>query len=346
MEPIPIAIINWNGLEDTKECITSVLASRNMEFKIYLLDNASAKNEYETLEELYQNEPVSVHQSETNLGFTGGSNLLFDLIFQESKSEYIVLLNNDTIVDELWLSELVSHAKTQDSHIVSSKMISYYNRDSMDNAGHMMLNTGEIIPIGHGRPKAEHDSTNTNMGACAGAALYSREMLEKIGLFDPTFSTGYEDAEMGLRAKVFGYKCTYCPTAIVYHKMGSSIRKIFNEDYSTMIQTSILYSYFKLLPKVNIIKALPSFLFKTLAMVVIDILFIRPKYLRVLFNSWKNVFKMRKKIRAERKKLASIQKISSTKISRELVFFLWFDIQRFWNIIILRKNSSIDSYSN
>ena len=238
MEPIPIAIINWNGLADTKECISSVLASKGIDYTIHLLDNASDNNEYDELSQLYKDTPVTVHYSDVNLGFTGGSNLLFDIILKESKSEYIVLLNNDTIVDELWLSELVKHAKSKKSHIVSSKMISYYNRDAMDNAGHMMLNTGEIIPIGHARSKTEHNDPTTNMGACAGAALYNRNMLEEIGVFDPVFSTGYEDAELGLRAKVFGYNCTYCPSAIVYHKMGSSIRKIFNEDYSCLLYTS------------------------------------------------------------------------------------------------------------
>jgi GT2 family glycosyltransferase len=111
----------------------------------------------------------------------------------------LVLLNNDTVVAEDWLDQLVSFAERTQADLVSSKMVQYYDRQLMDNAGHYLLPTGEILPIGFGKSIDRYGRSFKNRGPCAGAGLYRWDMLRQIGLFDDYFSTGYEDAELGLR---------------------------------------------------------------------------------------------------------------------------------------------------
>ena len=344
---IPIIILNWNGLEDTKECIDSVLGLTNVHFKIYLLDNASEENQVIELKRLYANHPkISLHLNESNIGFSKAHIKIYKEELSNMDCDYIALLNNDTIVDKNWLSELVLIAKNKNAELVSSKMISYFDRNIIDNTGHKMLNTGEILPIGHGDSIKNHNKEIENIGPCAGACLYSKEMIENIGFFDPFFSTGYEDAEFGLRAILAGYKSIYSPNAIVYHKMGQSIKKIFNFEYTTMIQTSILYSYFKNVPTLKLIIDLPFIIAKNIILFIINILFLRSRYLKVQLKAWVTIFNLWKTISIKRKNVRKLKKkrISWLAFHKRTQFFLWFDLKRFWRVYILKQDSAFDSY--
>lgn len=348
--PVPITIINWNGLHDTLECIDSVLKLKNITYEIHLWDNASENNEYEILKNKYSRyNNFYIYKSNKNIGFTKASNRLYEILTQrDTPYEYIALLNNDTVVDKYWLYNLLKEALLKRIDLVSSKMVQYYNRNLIDNTGHFMLNTGEIMPIGHNSLILNDSHKINHFGPCAGAALYSMSMLMNIGFFDEHFDTGYEDAEFGLRAIVLGYNTTYCPNAIIYHKMGSSIKKIFNLEYTIKIQTSILYSYFKLIPISNFIISLPSFLVKYLIMFIVNIIFWRPKFIYISYISWIRLFGLIEQLKVERNKIRGLQenKISTFKLSNKLSLFLWTDIIRFWNILILKKNNSIDQYGS
>jgi len=345
---VPIIIINWNGIEDTIECISSVKNMVYNEYHIYLIDNGSQNQEGHKLERLYSNDSkITVIQNNHNYGFTKAHIDIWENEIQKQSYKYIVLLNNDTVVDANWLQHLISFAEIQKIDVVSSKMIDFYKRDLMDNAGHQMLNTGEIIPIGFSKSIDLYNNPIENIGACAGACLYRTSMLHKIGFFDPYFTTGYEDAEFGLRAKIAGFKLKYNPNAIVYHKRGKSIKKVFNTAYSEMIQTAILYTYFKLVPFPNIIISLPSIIVKNLSILIVDLVFKRWGYLSIWKQSWINVYKNRKMIRAKRREF--YQAISNKTIPfysfiSKTKFFLGFDIERFWRIIILKRQSALDQY--
>lgn len=344
---IPIIIVNWNGINDTKECISSILNMTGIDYQIYLIDNGSEEAQVEELNELYGNEDkVSLHLYTSNLGFSKAHIRIYNEILSGDSFPYIALLNNDTAVDPHWLKELVQFAKTENADLVSSKMISYYNRDLVDNTGHKMLNTGEILPIGHGEPIENHNQSIENLGPCAGACLYSKKMIDEIGFFDSYFSTGYEDAEFGLRAVISGYKAMYAPKAIVYHKMGQSIKKIFNFEYSAMIQTSILYSYFKNVPTLKLLLDLPFIIIKNILMIIINILFWRIKYLKVQIKSWFTIISSIRTIKLKRKQTAKLRKnkISTLDLIRKTEFFLLFDLKRFYRIIIKKEESAIDNY--
>jgi GT2 family glycosyltransferase len=344
---IPIVVINWNGFDDTVECLESVLSLEYHSFEVHLIDNASANDEGIRLEKKYRNnDEIHIHRLDQNLGFTKAHLWLLHQLPLDNY-QFIALLNNDTVVEPDWLLKLVEAAEQKEAHVVSSKLIYFYDRTIMDNAGHQMLNTGEIIPIGHSKPISQFDKSFENMGSCAAATLYSIEMIRKIGFFDAHFSTGYEDAEYGVRAFVAGYKCLYEPKAIAYHKVGRSIRKVFNIKYALMIQGSILYSYFKLMPRGVILISLPFMIFKNLIMILINLLFWRPRYQKILFASWWQlvnnlgpVFKKRQAF------FQDCTPRSSWEILGRQTFFLGYDFKRFVNIFLKGSNSALDSYGN
>lgn len=341
MPTTPVIILNWNGLNDTIECLDSVFATQGADFQLFILDNASSGDDFTQLSLRYGKDPrVLMIRNSENLGFTKAHNRVFEEhILPNAAYKQVVLLNNDTVVDPLWLSSLLSRADSEQAQLVGSKMINYYDRNLMDNAGHRMINTGEIVAEGVGKPKYLYNDIRENMGTCAGATLYDVDMLRTIGIFDEYFITGYEDAELGVRAKILGYKSILDPDSIVYHKGSASIKKIVNYEYILCIQSSVYYTYLKLMPLGVLLVNLPSFLVKYLAILIIDIVFMRWTFLKALFHSiYRVLIKEKSKVQAARKNFHKNHKlISNVKILGMQEFFLLFDIKRFYKDVLMRN---------
>ncbi len=343
---IPIFVINWNGIKDTIDCIKSLLNQDYPATHIMVLDNHSQDNECAQLSEYFSKmENVELIPSEQNLGFAKGSNYLYDVFLKKGiDHDFIAMLNNDAFAEKNWLSELVSEAQNEQSDVISTKMIRFDNHDLLDNIGHQFISTAEVVPIAFKESVTEHTSQISHWGACAGACLYRASMVKDIGLFDPFFDTGYEDAEFGLRARIAGYKCSYAPKAKVYHKISQSVDKIMNLDYKTRIQINIFYSYFKLMPLSFIVLNMPFMLFKYFMVFLIDILTFRWQFFKLMSRAIRITYKKHKGLIKEKRKqfLCSRKTISFITIFRESTFFLWFDIKRFWKLVTQKNKTLID----
>ena len=189
--------------------------------EIIVVDNGSNDDSVEFLKISFPS--VKVVTLDKNYGFAKANNIGIRL----ASGSRIALLNNDTVVDSQWLEEL-NHALDNHPEVgfCASKMLMYRDPNIIDSAGDM-LGIARAYKRGH----RKQDGTEFNepafvFGACAGAALYRREMLADIGLFDETFVTNLEDVDLSFRAQLAGYKCIYVPTAVVYHKVGETKRRI------------------------------------------------------------------------------------------------------------------------
>jgi len=158
---------------------------------------------------------------EKNIGFAGG--ILEGL--KHATGEYIALLNNDTEPDKEWLGEQVEAMdNSPDVGICASKLI-VYGTDIIDSAGDGFSAALRGFKRGEGEKSFLYNKREYVFGACAGAALYRRKMIEEIGFFDEDFFLIHEDTDLNFRAQLNGWKILYVPTAIVYHKVRSSIGK-------------------------------------------------------------------------------------------------------------------------
>lgn len=314
-------------------------------FIVYLLDNGSDLSEGQTLQRDFGGHPkIKLILSESNIGFAKGNNLVLDQLLGEDL-QYVALLNNDTEVDPDWLGAMVRTAKEQRAQVVASKLIKYSNRSAMDNAGHHMLNTGEIIPIGHAAPIEQYNGTFKNLGSCAAATLYDFQMIHHIGFFDPYFSTGYEDAEFGVRAYMAGYSCSYAPDAIVYHRMGAAIKKVFDISYAEMIQSAIWYTYLKLMPWQVILVSLPFILVKQISLTIMNLLFFRGRYTIVQFRALARIFcRDFHAIRDARRAFADFRLRSWKEVLKAQTFFLRYDFKRFIAVYLKGADSALDRY--
>jgi len=210
---VSVVIPNWNGKRFLAGCLDS-LGKQKYEFvEIVIVDNGSRDGSVEFLTEKYPH--VRLFKFEHNTGFSVAVNKGI----VEAKGEFVALLNNDTIVDELWVSELVKVMREHpEIGSAGCKMLAYDDRTLLDGAGDGYRRGGLPGRIGHReRDTGRFDLPRYILGACGGAAIYRRELFDQIGLLDEDYFAYLEDVDFGLRAQNAGHKCYYVPTAIVYH---------------------------------------------------------------------------------------------------------------------------------
>ena len=219
---VSLIIPNWNGLDFLKVCLPSLLKQSYQNFGIIIVDNGSTDNSVEFIKKNYPQ--IKIYQFRENRGFCQAINAGINL----ASGEYIFLLNNDTEVEVNCLSELVKTAnKNTAAGFFATKMIYFDRRDIINDTGDIF----SIYGLAHQRGKEEidqgrYDKEEYVFGACAGATLYRKSMLEEIGLLDEDFFAYLEDIDLSFRAQLAGYKCLYVPTAIVYHVDGGTSKKV------------------------------------------------------------------------------------------------------------------------
>jgi GT2 family glycosyltransferase len=218
MALVSVVIPNWNGAHLLPTCLDSIRAQTLRDFEVTIADDGSTDGSLALVAARYPE--VRIVPMGENLGFSRAVNAGI----QASRGEFIALLNNDTELDPRFLEELVGaireHARLG---MCAPKMVYYDDPSLINSAGHACGPDGVVVDIGRGQPDGPWFSRSREVfGACAGAALYRRAMLEQIGLFDPDFLLSFEDADLNWRAQWAGWRCRYVPTAVVKHREGAS----------------------------------------------------------------------------------------------------------------------------
>ncbi len=163
---------------------------------------------------------VHLIQTGGNIGFARANNLAI----RRTRSKYVALINNDAAAEPNWLQQLVAALEADWwLGMAASKMVYHDNPEVIDRAGDGYSLIGAGVLRGRGGRADAYNQPREIFGACAGAALYRRDMLEDIGLFDEEFFLIYEDVDLSFRAQLAGYRCRYVPGAKVRHKASHTI---------------------------------------------------------------------------------------------------------------------------
>jgi len=242
---VSIIVLNWNGLAHTIECLESLKKITYPDYEVIVVDNGSEGDEVTALKGRY-GDYIHLIENDRNYGFAKGNNIGIKYALENFDPQYFLLLNNDTIVDPEFLTELTEVAET-DGRIgaCQSKILSLKDPKTIDAVGILISKKstkgitayptlyldGHPSQIGYGeRDEGQYNQTVEVFGAVACSALYKREMLDQVGLFDEDFFAYYEDVDFAWRARLFGWKCLYVPTSLVYHfssATGGSIKLYF-----------------------------------------------------------------------------------------------------------------------
>lgn len=221
---VSIIIVNWNGEGFLHDCFHALRDQTFSDFEIIFVDNASSDNSIETAESLASDLklPLKIIRLSTNTGFATGNNEGL----KHCSGKYIALLNNDTVVSKDWLKSLVQAMDAHPETGICASLLIVAGTDIIDSAGDCLGSSLRPFKRGEGLSASMFTTGEYVFGACAGAALYRKTMIDEIGLFDDDFFLIFEDADLNFRAQLAGWKCFFVPVAIVQHKVNASIKKI------------------------------------------------------------------------------------------------------------------------
>lgn len=232
---VAVVVLNWKQRELTLECLKSVSGLEYPEDKLQVIvvDNASKDGSVETLREVFPK--VAVIENEFNLGYTGGNNVGIRRALHH-KCEYILLLNNDVLVESNALSRLLEYAKTKPQCAFLGPLIKIREEpQKILSAGGRLVNGWRAVHLGEEENTVEGFYQERDVDFLSGCALLIRmAVLDKIGLLDERYYLYHEDVEWCARARKSGYSVQIVPRAIVWHP-DTHIRDD-NSDFVTYYQ--------------------------------------------------------------------------------------------------------------
>jgi GT2 family glycosyltransferase len=240
---ISIVIPNFNGIKILKKCLNSVKNQKIPYYEVIIVDNASTDGSVEYLKNNYPEFTLIVNKE--NLGFATAVNQGI----KSSKGEYIFLLNNDTELEVKCISNLINCIEKDETIFgVSSKMIQFQDRNRIDNAGDEYTILGWTRKVGNNKSTKLYYSEREIFSACAGAALYRKNVFDIIGYFDEKFFAYMEDVDISYRARIYGFKCIYCPDAVVYHRTSATSGSKYNTFKIKLAARNNVYVPYKNMP--------------------------------------------------------------------------------------------------
>jgi hypothetical protein len=262
MPKVSIIIINYNGIDDTIECLNSLKNIKYINYNIFVVDNSSKNKEGKNLEKKFS-AYINLIQSNKNVGFAGGNNLAIRKIIKEGSSKYICLLNNDTVVKKDFLGYLVNVAeKNQKVASVMPQVLKYNERDIIDSCGIQYYKSGvsSIININKKKDTIFNDRLFSSEGVCS---LYRISALKEIAYkdeyFDEDFFMYAEDLDVGFRLLHKSYIPKVEMKSIVYHKRGNTAGR--DSDFARYYHSrNILLTIYKNYPTYFLFKYFISIL--------------------------------------------------------------------------------------
>ncbi len=220
---IYIIILNWNGKKDTIECLSSLSNVAFSSFQPLVVDNGSTDGSVKEIRAAFPNVPI--HETGANLGFAAGNNQGIEWALSKN-AEWILLLNNDTVVSPDFLTAFMRAAKQQPkAKILGAKIYRYSERNTIDHLGGFWNpRIGEFESLAQNRMDdgvsfEEMEQVET---VCGAALLMHRSVPEKIGLLEPRFFLFWEETDFCTRARRSGFEVWTAPQAKIWHKVSSS----------------------------------------------------------------------------------------------------------------------------
>lgn len=293
---VSVVILNWNGWEDTIECLESLRLINYTNYNVILVDNGSEDESIEKIKKYAEgnillnsnlsddsltNIPIDILEytkeeseqrkeldfrlslfsdlkmilifNDKNYGFAEGNNVGIRFAMRCFNPDYILLLNNDTVVDHDFLFHIVKVGEEHKEGGIIGPKIYYYNykgsKDVINFAGGK-LNMWMGRPLHIGANKKDNNFSETNcfenikyvdwiQGSCF---LIKKELIKDIGVLSAKYFFGFEEIDFCLRASKVNYKCVYVPYSKIWHKVGSSLGGSFGYFHlSQYIKNSLIF---------------------------------------------------------------------------------------------------------
>lgn len=221
-QTVVVVILNWNAPELTSACVASVQNSDYRHLDVLVIDNGSSDNSPVQIETRFPN--ITIIRNATNVGFAEGSNQGIRYAIERAAG-YVLLLNNDTIVDREMISRLVETAAARNNRVAVSPAI--YDGFTPDRLhfvyGRTNLWTGVFSNPAHNAPASTPFEPPVNMEYASGCCiLMPMELISALGELESRFFAYCEDVEWSLRARQMGFALLCDTRAKLWHYVAST----------------------------------------------------------------------------------------------------------------------------
>ncbi len=242
---VSVVIPNFNGKDYLDKCISSLLIQDFKWFEIIIVDDCSTDQAFNLCREKYADNggiPIKFIKRRNNGGFCACVN---DGIIN-SDGQYVLLLNNDTEADKSLVGNLYKAICNKNRIFsVGAKMIQLHNQELLDDTGDLYCLLGWAFAPAKDKPVSKYSKRAKIFASCGGCAIYRRDVLLKLGLFDDNHFAYLEDIDIGYRAKLHGYVNMYEPSAVVYHAGSATSGSRHNDFKVRLAAQNSIYLVFK-----------------------------------------------------------------------------------------------------
>ena len=249
---VSVVIPNFNGIAFLDSVLASLEGQTLSNFEVILVDNGSTDGSCSFVTANYP--WVHLIELSENFGFCGAVNAGI----RAAKAPYVLLLNNDTEVKEDFVEEMLAAIRRhKNAFSCGARMVQYHDRDRLDDVGNYYCALGWSFARGRGKDIHAYETEDKIFSACAGAAIYRKKIIEKIGYFDEEHFAYLEDTDIGYLAIIYGYENWYAPKAIVYHVGSGTSGSRYNQFKTRYSSRNNIYLIYKNMPLLQIILNLP-----------------------------------------------------------------------------------------
>jgi GT2 family glycosyltransferase/2-polyprenyl-3-methyl-5-hydroxy-6-metoxy-1,4-benzoquinol methylase len=220
---VSIVIVNWNNKDNTLECLRSAKQIDYENYEVVVVDNGSTDDSVAAIRRSFPD--VTVIETKKNLGYAGGNNVGLRHVLKTG-SKWVLLLNNDTVVDPMVLKRFVQAGELiPDAGVLGAKVYFYSDPNRIWHAGGICCDdSGEFRALGTGWLDTGQDFNIIREVDCVyGCAFFLRsDSVRRVGLFEEKFFLTHADVDWCRRAKRSGLECIFVPDAHVWHKVSAS----------------------------------------------------------------------------------------------------------------------------
>lgn len=214
---VSVVIPTWNQKALLAVCLESLARQTFSDFDTWVVDDASTDGTAQEVAERFPS--VQVHRQERNGGFC----LAVNAGIERAAGDYVVLLNDDITLAPDLLERLVAAADSSGAGLVAPLILWRDEPDVVYGAGDSQRMNGRPESRGFREPLEGADLSEDVFGVCAGAALYRREVFERVGVFDPRFQIYFSDSDLSFRARLAGFGARFARDAVAYHVGSASL---------------------------------------------------------------------------------------------------------------------------
>ena len=229
---VTVVVLNWNGLADTRECLLSLQAARYPAMRVIVVDNGSKGDEATTLEREFS-AFIELLRLPENRGFAAGANAGIRRAL-EAGSDFVLLLNNDTVVAPEFLQALVDAAGDIPNLAAVCPRTRFYDRPRMiySTGGEVSVWRGVATQVGRGQDDRGQFGRLERRGYADGVCmLIPADALIAVGLLDEQYFAYWEETDWCVRAAERGLHCYYVPQSHIWHKASRSQSPDARFDY-------------------------------------------------------------------------------------------------------------------